>query len=80
MTDADILVLRALLRSREPIADYPVMVAVEQALKEVDRLRHCALLIASQAVDENLWFNAGTSAEAYLQRELRKLHALIEGA
>jgi hypothetical protein len=31
-----------------------------------------------QAEDEGLWFEAQTASEAYLQEELRKLHALIE--
>lgn len=36
------------------------------------------LLVQQQAEDEGLWFDARTSAEAYLQQELRALHALIE--
>jgi hypothetical protein len=36
-------------------------------------------LVKEQAKDEGLWFVADTCAEAYLQQELRKLHALIEG-
>ena len=35
-------------------------------------------LVNRQADDEGLWFIAETAAEAYLQQELRKLHALIE--
>lgn len=35
-------------------------------------------LVAKQAEDEGLWFQATTAAEAYLQQELRRLHALIE--
>ena len=35
-------------------------------------------LVNKQAEDEGLWFEARTAPEAYLQRELRKLHALIE--
>lgn len=35
-------------------------------------------LVAKQAEDEGLWFVAETAAEAYLQQELRKLHAVIE--
>ena len=37
-------------------------------------------LVNSQAEDEGLWFIAATAPEAYLQQELRKLHAVIEGA
>ena len=36
-------------------------------------------LLAEQANDEGLWFEAETAAEAYLQRALRRLHAAIEG-
>lgn len=35
-------------------------------------------LVDKQAEDEGLWFQAETAPEAYLQQELRKLHALIE--
>lgn len=35
-------------------------------------------LVASQSEDEGLWFQARTAPEAYLQQELRRLHALIE--
>ena len=35
-------------------------------------------LVRQQAEDDGLWFQAQTSAEAYLQQELRKLHAAIE--
>jgi len=35
-------------------------------------------LVEKQATDEGLWFIAQTAPEAYLQSELRKLHALIE--
>jgi hypothetical protein len=38
-----------------------------------------AALVARQAEDDGLWFVAQTAAEAYLQQELRRLHAAIEG-
>jgi len=34
--------------------------------------------IAEQAEDEGLWFITRTAPEAYLQRELRMLHEIIE--
>lgn len=37
-------------------------------------------LVDEQAEDEGLWFIATTMPEAYLQQELRRLHALIEAA
>ena len=36
-------------------------------------------LVDEQAEDEGLWFVAETAAEAYLQQELRRLHAAVEG-
>ena len=36
-------------------------------------------LVAQQAEDEALWFQAETAPEAYLQAALRKLHAAVEG-
>ena len=35
-------------------------------------------LVDEQAEDEGLWFIALTAPEAYLQQELRRLHARIE--
>lgn len=37
------------------------------------------VFVSEQAEDEGLWFEAKTAPEAYLQQELRKLHAIIEG-
>lgn len=36
-------------------------------------------LVERQANDEGCWFEAQTCAEAYLQQQLRELHAAIEG-
>jgi hypothetical protein len=36
-------------------------------------------LVAKQADDETCWFIAQTPGEEYLQRQLRLLHAAIEG-
>lgn len=44
-----------------------------------DQLRRIRLLVDRQATDEGLWFVAETVTEAYLQQELRRLHATIEG-
>ena len=37
-------------------------------------------IVSAQADDEGLWFVAVTASEAYLQQELRRLHAAIETA
>lgn len=44
-----------------------------------DRLNAAVRLVNQQAEDGGLWFQAATAGEAYLQQELRKLHAAIEG-
>jgi len=48
----------------------------ERAEAELAKLRQ---MVAQQAEDEGLWFNAATAPEAYLQQELRRLHAAVEG-
>ena len=40
--------------------------------------RYALALAASQAEDDGLWFVAETAPEAYLQQELRRLHAALE--
>ena len=35
-------------------------------------------VVEEQAKDEGLWFVPITASEAYLQQELRRLHAVIE--
>jgi len=36
------------------------------------------LLVQKQAEDDGLWFITRSASEAYLQQELRRLHATIE--
>jgi len=43
------------------------------------KLEGLKTLTATQAEDDGLWFQAATAPEAYLQQELRRLHAAIEG-
>ena len=55
----------------------------EQSETRPSEVRSNALLaiqavVDAQAKDDGLWFNAKTCPEAYLQQELRKLHAVIE--
>jgi hypothetical protein len=47
----------------------------DDALLKLSTLRN---IVSVQAEDEGLWFQAATAPEAYLQQELRKLHAAIE--
>lgn len=48
------------------------------ANKPDPRLQRLREMVDRQAEDEGLWFIAQYITEAYLQQELRKLHALIE--
>src|SRR5262245_45872371 len=60
-----------------------IVVLLEEARAEMARLGRLddALnaLVRQQAADEGLWFKAKTAPEGYLQQELRRLHAAIEG-
>lgn len=57
--------------------------AAPDLLKALKRAEDCAyalrIVINTQADDEGLWFVASTAPEGYLQQELRRLHAVIEG-
>ena len=48
--------------------------------RQRDLLASSLALVHKQAEDEGLWFVARTAPEAYLQQELRRLHAAIEGS
>jgi hypothetical protein len=50
--------------------------ALSDLLKRDTTIR---MLVTRQADDDGLWFSAQTAAEAYLQQEMRRLHAVIEG-
>jgi len=43
-----------------------------------DKLTALFALVGIQALDDGLWFKAATAPEAYLQQELRRLHAAVE--
>lgn len=61
---------------------YTVAVHALQELGELPASAHepeLRRLVEQQANDDGLWFDAQTAAEGYLQQELRKLHAAIEG-
>lgn len=60
-------VARELLAARQRISSLEL---------QIQGVRH---LVDRQAEDVGLWFQATTAPEAYLQQELRKLHAAIEG-
>jgi hypothetical protein len=43
-----------------------------------NKLKFLAKLVEEQAEDEWLWCIADTASEEYLQKELRKLHVVVE--
>jgi hypothetical protein len=43
-----------------------------------EKLEFIRAIVDQQAADHGLWFAAKTAPEAYLQQELRALHAAIE--
>ena len=51
-----------------------------EAETRADALAEPRRLVDEQAEDEGLWFVPETAAEAYLQQELRRLHAAVEYA
>lgn len=59
---------------------HAVYVWPNDVLALLDRLERIRALTDEQAEDEGLWFFAQTAPEAYLQQELRRLHAVIEGS
>ena len=44
------------------------------------RMLDLIVLVDEQAADGGIWFVAATAPENYLQQELRRLHAAVEGA
>jgi hypothetical protein len=63
-------------------ADIIAMEKISTLEKERDalkgKLERIQAEVDRQANDDGLWFNAETASEAYLQQEIRKLHAIIE--
>jgi hypothetical protein len=54
--------------------------ARDATLGEQDWINQLGAVVDAQAEDDGLWFLAQTAPEAYLQQELRKLHAMVEQA
>ena len=55
--------------------DHPMLGVIVEAAR---RHLNTQIIVNEQAEDEGLWFQAATAPEAYLQQELRRLHAAIE--
>ena len=58
------------------LRELSLVISASESSAERDRLRE---IVDAQAEDKGLWFEAKTAPEAYLQQELRRLHAAIEG-
>jgi len=67
---------RAETRPRTPAAWHAFATTCWQVAGRLEDLQR---LVSVQADDEGLWFVGRTAPEAYLQQELRRLHAAIEG-
>ena len=81
MTDLRTAAQRALDDLRDLHANHNITYAgtisrLEAALAQPNTAQQ---VVDEQAEDEGLWFRAQTAAEAYLQQELRRLHAAVEG-
>ncbi len=59
----------------EWMEDHPMLGVIVEAAR---RHLNTQTIVNEQAEDEGLWFRAITAPEAYLQEELRRLHAAIE--
>lgn len=60
--------------------DATVVEQFRRMAKDAKRYRRLRAIVDRQAEDEGLWFVAQTASEAYLQAQLRLLHAVIEDA
>ena len=67
------------LTSAEPGDEPPINAAITALRAALAQPSISQQVVDEQAEDEGLWFRAETAAEAYLQQELRRLHAAVEG-
>jgi hypothetical protein len=73
--------IQAAQSKNETLGRYQTRLAVQGELIEVlgkNEVGDIINIVNEQADDDGLWFQAETAAEAYLQQELRYLHAAIE--
>lgn len=50
---------------------------VDNMVEAARRVANLQTIVEEQAEDEGLWFHAFLAPEAYLQQELRRLHAAL---
>jgi hypothetical protein len=65
------------IRSPMPVEAFLNLITSYRALSQ--KLKSIQDLVDKQAEDPGIWFDASHISEAYLQQELRRLHAVIEG-
>jgi hypothetical protein len=68
--------IEALAQRLEQATEYMEAVKAKYGLQP--QPAEAAQVVREQAEDEGLWFDACTAPEAYLQQELRRLHAAVE--
>lgn len=66
---------RSATQSRAFLIDPKVMTWLCTQARRLELVRE---IVAKQAEDDGLWFVAMDASEAYLQQELRRLHAAVE--
>lgn len=66
-------------RHKAAVASGPTVQELQQQVAKLSlKIYGLRMLTEKQAEDGGLWFEARTAPEAYLQQELRRLHAAIE--
>ncbi len=71
---------RFIVGRRAPEVPKEVNDDLEVIFKAARKVANLQIIVDEQAEDVGLWFVAQTASEAYLQQELRRLHAAIEEA
>ena len=67
-------------RKRAEAAERECVIRRNRELELEAALKAAQEVVDEQSEDEGLWFDAKTAPEAYLQQEMRRLHAAIDAA
>ncbi len=78
LQDARDVALMVLMSKSKPSVD-EVLAVLADLVEAARKYANSQQIVNKQAADDGLWFAATTAPEAYLQQELRRLHAAIEG-
>lgn len=74
--EMDVRELKRWQEKRQRLLAVPALEA--ENLRLLQRLSDIMAVVDAQAEDDGLWFYAETAPEAYLQQQLRRLHAAVE--